>query len=59
MLGGQQRFATEISRYTAVAVKDTPAFANILGKVTSVFDGKLLLDGTTYLAVELSCALGQ
>jgi RHS repeat-associated protein len=59
VLGGQTRFATEISRYTAIAVKDTPQFANFLGKVSSVFDGKLVADGLVYLGAEASCALGN
>ena len=59
MLGGQLRFATEATRYTAVAVKDTATFASVLGKVSSLFNGKLLVDGGTYLGEELSCAFGQ
>jgi len=51
----ERTFATDVSRYTAVAVKDTPAFASVLGEVAIVFDGKLLVDGATYLGAESSC----
>ncbi len=56
-LGGQQRFATMIDRYVAVRVKDLPAFSKVIGQVESVLDGKLLLDGATYLSMEISCTM--
>jgi RHS repeat-associated protein len=54
-LGGQLRWATQIERYVAQRVKDLPAFGNVMGKVSNFFDGKLLLDGATYLGAEASC----
>lgn len=57
MIGGQLRFATMIDRYTAVAVKDLPAFSQVMGGAADVLDGKLLFDGATYLSMEIACAV--
>jgi hypothetical protein len=56
-LGGRLRWATMAERYTAVAVKDLPAFKSAFGVLEDVLDGKLLLDGATYISMEISCAM--
>jgi hypothetical protein len=44
-------------RYTAVAVKQLPAFKSAFGVLEDVLDGKLLLDGGTYISMEFSCTM--
>src|SRR5207245_9560661 len=56
-LGGQQRFATMIDHFVSQRVKDLPAFSKVMGQVESALDGKLLLDGATYLSMEISCTI--
>jgi hypothetical protein len=56
-LGGQLRWATMSERYTAVAVKELPAFKSAFGVLEDVLDGKLLLDGATYISMEISCTM--
>jgi RHS repeat-associated protein len=56
-LGGQTRWATVIERYVAQRVKDLPAFKTAMAGAEDVLDGKILLDGATYLSMEISCVI--
>lgn len=56
-LGGRLRWATMADRYTAVAVKDLPAFKSAFGVLEDVLDFKLLLDGGTYISMKISCTM--
>jgi len=58
-IGGQTRWATMWERYVAQRVKDLPAFKAAMGGLEDALDGKLLLDGGTYLSMELSCVIGN
>jgi hypothetical protein len=44
-------------RYTAVSLKATPGFKSAFGFADNVLDGEVLLDGGTYISMELSCAI--
>lgn len=46
-----------IDHFTPVSVKDLPAFSKVMAQTESVLDGKLLLDGATYLSMEISCTI--